>query len=84
MEFIFSQKTCSDSNFNQKFDYDYGMQGLNPIVVSVFAFVGERSNDKNNLQTFFYEHIFRDFFYKSQHCYVPVYLKISVNKLNRF
>ncbi len=28
IKFLFSQKTCSDSNFNQTFDYNYGMQGL--------------------------------------------------------
>jgi len=29
IEFIFSQKTHSDSNFNQKFDYEFGSLGLN-------------------------------------------------------
>jgi len=28
IEFLVLQKTRSDLNFNQKFDYDYGMQGL--------------------------------------------------------
>jgi len=33
IKFIFLQKTCSDSNFNQKFDYDFATQGLswNPL-----------------------------------------------------
>ncbi len=27
----FLQNTRSDSNFNQIYDYDYGMQGINPL-----------------------------------------------------
>jgi len=28
IEYLFLQNNHSDSNFNQKFDYNYGMQGL--------------------------------------------------------
>ncbi len=28
IEFLFLQNNCSDSNFNQKFDYEFSMQGL--------------------------------------------------------
>ncbi len=28
IKFLFSQNNCSDLNFNQKFDYEFGMQGL--------------------------------------------------------
>jgi len=37
IEFVFSQKTCSDSNFNRKLDYDYLTQGLTGNHLHTFA-----------------------------------------------
>jgi len=37
IKFLVSQKTHSDSNFNQKFDYNYGMQGLTFNLSQLFT-----------------------------------------------
>ncbi len=55
MEFLFSRNTCSDSNFNQKFDYKFVTQGLTGkyfIMIKCFTMTGQQINYglKNGLQ----------------------------------